>query len=191
MSLWPEMSSLMPNFNLYQQLFQQFQIYLLSNQILLDSFNIKMQFKYFQQFLMTNQNPLTLQPISKQNQVFQQFLMWRQYQQPFPKTIQGILPRDKITEKLNMRNGESITKVIIVASTGHKVIINASSDTTFEEIFKMYMKKIGLPLESIGKDVMFFVNGAKQDPKSKESIGSTFYIFGHIIVSDLKNNNGA
>ena len=149
MSLWPEISPLMPNFNLYHQLFRQFQMYLLSNQILLDSFNMQMQFNCFQQFIMTNQNPLSLQPKSKQNQVFQQFLMWRKYQQTFPKPIQGVLPRNKITETLNMRDKGSITNNIFHANTGHKVIINVSSDTTIEELLKMYVKKIGLSIESV------------------------------------------
>ena len=191
MSLWPEISPLMPNFNLYQQLFRQFQMYLLSNQILLDSFNNQMQFNCFQQFIMTNQNPLTFQPKSKQNQVFQQFLMWRKYQQSFPKPIQGVLPRNKITETLNMRDKKFITNNIFHANTGHKVIINVSSDTTIEELLKMYVKKIGLSIESVEKDIMFFFNGAKLDPKSKEKISLALFDFNKILVSDFKNNIGA
>ena len=191
MSLWPEISPLMPNFNLYQQLFRQFQMYLLSNQILLDSFNNQMQFNCFQQFIMTNQNPLTFQPKSKQNQVFQQFLMWRKYQQSFPKPIQGVLPRNKITETLNMRDKKFITNNIFHANTGHKVIIKVSSDTTIEELLKMYVKKIGLSIESVEKDIMFFFNGAKLDPKSKEKIGLALFDFNNILVSDFKNNIGA
>ena len=55
----------------------------------------------------------------------------------------------------------------------------------------MYMKKIGLPLESIGKDVFFIYNGSKIDPKTKESIGSMQLDFSYILVSDFKNNIGA
>ena len=145
-----------PNFNLWQKLFLDFQMYLQSNHILLDSFNIQMQFNCFQQFLMNNQNSLVFQSISKQNQVFQQFLIWRQWQLQ-PQPILGILPRDNITETLKVGSGEFNTTFTMITNSGHKVVIKASSDTTFEELFKMYMKKIGLPLESIGKDVFFLL----------------------------------
>ena len=180
-----------PNFNLWQKLFLDFQMYLQSNHILLDSFNIQMQFNCFQQFLMNNQNSLVFQSISKQNQVFQQFLIWRQWQQPQPQPILGILPRDNITETLKVGSGEFNTTFTMITNSGHKVVIKASSDTTFEELFKMYMKKIGLPLESIGKDVFFFINGAKIDPKTKESIDSMNLNFAQILVSDFKSNLGA
>ena len=81
MNLIPGMLGQIPNFNYRPKLFLDFQMYLQTNHILLDSLNMQMKFNCFQQFLMTNQNSLTFQSISKQNQVFQQFLIWRQYQQ--------------------------------------------------------------------------------------------------------------
>lgn len=194
----------MPNINAWQQLFFQFQMYLQQNQILFDSLNPQMQFTYFQQFIMMNSNPLVYQP-AMQSQAFQQFLMWRQCQppqpqpQPQPQPVQpnqnnnmGVIRRDNLTESIDASGGSGfIINVTMTASTGHKVVIKASGETTIEDLLKMYMKKMGLSPDSIGKDVMFLFNGAQLDPKSQEKLGSKFRVTAAITVYDLKGIIGA
>lgn len=193
----------MSNINVWQQLFLQFQMYLQQNQILFDSLNPQMQFSYFQQFIMMQNNTLAFQPIPMQSQVFQQFLMWRQCQhpqpqpqpqpaQPNPNNNMGVIRRDNLTESIDASGGSGfIINVTMTASTGHKVVIKASGETTIEELLKMYMRKMGLSPDSIGKDVMFLFNGAQLDPTSKEKLGSKFRVTAAITVYDLKGIIGA
>jgi hypothetical protein len=207
MSFFPGMyPQSMAQINPWQQIFTQFQMYLQQSQILFDSFNYQMKFSCFQSFLINMQNPLAFQPMQMQNQVFQQFLMWRQNQQPQPQPQPqptppttannannngGVLQRDNITEVLDVGSGGYVINVTMSASTGHKVVIKAGPETTIEELLKMYMKKMGLSTDSIGKDVMFLFNGAQLEPKSQDKIGSKFRVTAAITVYDLKGIIGA
>ena len=201
MSFWPMFPQPMAQINPWQQVFVQFQMYLQQSQILFDSFNMQMQFNCFQQFIINMSSPLAFQPVQTQNQVFQQFLIWRQNQQPqqqpapFNPPINnnngGVLPNNKITETIDAGGGGYVINVTMSASTGNKVVIKASPDTTIEELLKMYMKRMGLSNDSIGKDVMFLYNGAQLDCKSQEKIGSKFHIAAAITVYDLKGIIGA
>ena len=173
-----------------QQIFLQFQMFLTQSQTPFDTLNQQMQFNYFQQFIRMNGNPLAFQPLQMQNQVFQQFLMWRQSQQ-MPKPNQsnngngnnkGVLKRDKITETMNLGSGGLIINITMTASTGHKVVIQASADSTIEELLLKYVQKMGLSPDSVGRDIMFLFNGAKLDPHSKEKLGSRFCKIGRAHV---------
>jgi hypothetical protein len=207
MSFFPGMyPQSMPQINPWQQIFTQFQMYLQQSQILFDSFNYQMKFSCFQSFIINMQSPLAFQPVQMQNQVFQQFLMWRQNQQPQPQPQPqptpptsannannngGVLPRDNITEMLDVGSGGYVINVTMSASTGHKVVIKAGPEATIEELLKVYMKKMGLSPDSIGKDIMFLFNGSQLDAKSKEKLGSKFRATAAITVYDLKGIIGA
>ena len=197
----------MPAFNAWtqQQLFQQFQLYLQQSGVLFDSFNVQMKFNYFQQYIISIQNPLAFQPIQIQNQVFQQFLMWRQNQlfqppptQPTQQTQtgqpnQGVLPRtgQEAMTVGNVGGGAFVLNITMNASTGHKVVINATGDTTVENLLLKYTEKLGLPPTAIGKDITFLYNGAQLDAKSKQTIGSIFRNTAVITVYDLNGIIGA
>ncbi len=194
---------MLPQVNPWQQVFLQFLLYLQQSQILFDSFNFQMQFNCFQQFIISISSPLAFQPVQMQTQVFQQFLMWRQsqIQLPIPKPAptpsnpqnnnNGVLPRDKITDSMEVGSGGSIINVTLNASTGHKVVIKAGSDTTVDELLKSYMKRMGLSEQSIGKDIMFMYNGAKLLPDNKAKICTMFRNAASITVYDLKGIIGA
>ena len=193
-----------PQVNPWQQVFLQFQMYLQQSQILFDSFNFQMQFNCFQQFIISISSPLAYQPVQMQTQVFQQFLMWRQSQiqtptppkpSPTPFNSQnnnnGALPRDKITDSMEVGSGGFIINVTMNASTGHKVVIKAGSETTIQELLECYMKRIGLSPDLVGKDIMFMYNGAKLEPNAQKKIGQEFRNAATITVYDLKGIIGA
>jgi hypothetical protein len=115
---------------------------------------------------------------------------------PNPQTgmsseIKELLPRNNKTDYYSMGNGQNIINVTLNASTGNKTVINASADTTIEELLIMYTKKIGLSPEVIGKQIMFLYNGAQLDGNSKDKIGSMFRNQAVITVYDLGGIIGA
>ena len=146
------------------------------------------------------QNPLAFQPVPMQNSILQQFLMWRQNQlnpqpqpQPQPQSgqpNQGVLPKTG-SDTMTIGNGGYIINVTMNASTGHKIVISASADTTIEDLLLKYTNRIGLPPNVIGKDIMFLYNGAQLDFKCQTPIGSLFRNTAVITVYDLGGIIGA
>ena len=59
--------------------------------------------------------------------------------------------------------------------------------TTIEDMVKEYAKKIDLPEDYLGKEVMFLYTGTKLDFKSKQTIGSMFSNNATISVFDIGN----
>ena len=115
---------------------------------------------------------------------------------PNPQTVRSseikeLLPRNNKTDVYSMGNGQNIINVTLNASTGNKTVINASADTTIEELLIMYTKKIGLSPEVIGKQIMFLYNGAQLEGNSKAKIGSIFRNQAVITVYDLGGIIGA
>ena len=190
-----------------QQTFQQFQLYLQQsqNQMNFDTLNMQMQFSIFQQFLMQRGNPLFFQPIPMKSQIFQQFLIWRQNQRQNnifninpnqnqninPNAKPGVLPRINKTDEMKIGNGKYIINVTMNASTGYKLVMHASSDTTVEELLINYAKRLGLSPTSIGKDITFLYNGGQLKADCKEKIGIMFRNTAVITVYDLKGIIGA
>ena len=182
-------------FQMYQQQMQQQQQMMQQQQFQL----WQQQQQMWQQFLQwAQQNQIPLQNPQMQ---FQQYLQM-QNQQGNQQTQQGsqqnqgnkikeMLPRNKPDETMNIGSGENIINVTMNASTGYKVVINASADTSIEELLKMYTRKIGLAENVIGKDIMFLYNGAQLNTKSKQSIGSFFRNTAVITVYDLNGIIGA
>ena len=72
-----------------------------------------------------------------------------------------------------MSAGNKIS-ITFEASTGSKVTLEMEASTTIEDLVKEYAKKIDLPEDYLGKEVMFLYIGHKLDFKSKETIGSKF-----------------
>ena len=101
------------------------------------------------------------------------------------------LPRTPDGGTINMSNGTNIMNITLNASTGNKTVINASPDTTIENLLKMYTQKLGLPQEVIGKEIMFLYNGAQLDFKCQNTIGSMFRNTAVITVYDLGGIIGA
>jgi len=137
----------------------------------------------FQQWLLQNQ-----QYLQQQNQQMQ-FQQIRQLQSQ--QRTNEILPRGKPDETISMGKGQNIINVTMKASTGHKVIIAANADTTIKNLLKMYIKRIGLSLDVIGKDIMFLYNCVQLDYNSQQSIGSMLGNTANIIVYDKNGIIGA
>ena len=182
-------------FQMYQQQ-QQFQLWQQQQQ----QQQQQQMWQQFQQWQQQQQNQYPLQQQNPQMQ-FQQFLQM-QNQQGNQQTQQGsqqnqenkireMLPRNKPAETMTIGGGSNIINVTMNASTGYKVVINASAETSIEELLKMYTRKIGLAENVIGKDIMFLYNGAQLDTKSKQSIGSMFRNTAVITVYDLNGIIGA
>ena len=86
-----------------------------------------------------------------------------------------------------------IINVTLSTTAGYKVVIPASKDMTFENLFINYTNKVGVPLDAIGTQIVFLCNGGKLDPKSKQPISTVFkhQSMGNIAVMDLGNIVGA
>ena len=85
-----------------------------------------------------------------------------------------------------------IINVTLITSAGYKVVISATKDMTFEDLFINYANKVGVPLDAIGTQIVFLCNGGKLDPKSKQPISTVFKnSMGNIAVLDQGNIVGA
>ena len=86
-----------------------------------------------------------------------------------------------------------IINVTLSTTAGYKVVIPASKDMTFEDLFINYANKVGVPLDAIGTQIVFLCNGGKLDPKSKQPISTVFkhQSMGNITVMDQGNIVGA
>ena len=175
-------------------------------------FTVMYSSPYWNQFLMwlqqNNINPMFLNEQQKWN-YFSTFLnqfglgsmMQPQNISPNPTPIPNPyeLSGGKVKERLPRNNavnvintgGQNIINVTLNASTGNKTVINASADTTIENLLLMYTTKIGLSKDVIGKEIMFLYNGAQLDCKSKNTIGSIFRNTAVITVYDLGGIIGA
>jgi hypothetical protein len=111
--------------------------------------------------------------------------------QPTENKIKELLPRTPNSPTINMGSGSNILNITLNASTGNKTVINASAETTIQDLLKMYTQKLGLPPNVIGKDIMFLYNGAQLDFKSQTQIGSIFRNTAVITVYDLGGIIGA
>ena len=152
------------------------------------------QFQMFQQQFMQQQTQ------QQQQQMWLQFPIWLQQNQlhlqpqiqQSQQGFQKIFLRGKPIESISLGSGQNIINLTMIdSSTGHKVVIAASADTTIKNLLKIYIKKIGLNLNVIGKDFMFAYNGTKLDDNSHQSIGSIFRNNGVISVYDISNIIGA
>ena len=149
------------------------------------------QFQMFQQQMMQQQQYQMWQ--QQQQQMWQQFLQSLQQNQQNlqpqnQQSQQGShekLPRNKPDEAISLGRGQNIINVTMNANTGHKVVIAANADTTIENLLKIYIKKSGLNLNVIGKDIMFLYHGAQLDYNSHQSIGSMFRNIAVINVYDI------
>ena len=110
---------------------------------------------------------------------------------PTENKIKELLPRTPNSPTINMGSGSNILNITLNASTGNKTVINASAETTIQDLLKMYTQKLGLPPNVIGKDIMFLYNGAQLDFESQTQIGSIFRNTAVITVYDLGGIIGA
>ena len=112
-----------------------------------------------------------------------------QNQQP-----QELIPRgDKVIRDTSMNinsNGQKMINVTFDASTGLRVIIAISKNTTVKQLVEKYIERIGIGKNHIGKDIIFLFNGGKMDPFSEDNL-QNFPDLAIITVFDQNNVIGA
>ena len=108
--------------------------------------------------------------------------------------LKEYLPRDDKTlyySSKNINMGDNIINIALNASTGLKVIIPISINSTLEELFKKYAEKVSIPINVLGNKIVFLFSGGKIDPFSKEKIGDHFKNGAIITVFDQGGIIGA
>ena len=105
--------------------------------------------------------------------------------------IKSILPRDRdIGFNENLSLDQNMKNIKFDASTGIRVLVKVSIDSTIEQALKEFVKKINLPESVIGKDLIFLFNGSQLDCNSKQLVG-TLPDMAAITVFDQNNVIGA
>ena len=114
-----------------------------------------------------------------------------------PNELKGNNNQNQIQNNFQKFNfgalNNDIINVTLSTTAGYKVVIPASKDMTFENLFINYANKVGVPLDAIGTQIVFLCNGGKLDPKSKQPISTIFkhQSMGNITVLDQGNIVGA
>jgi len=83
-------------------------------------------------------------------------------------------------------------KISFDSSTGRKTVMEIKRTNSLEEMFKQYVKIIGVSEDNIVKGIIFLYNGNKLDVKSKESVGNFFckeYNISKITITVFDRNN--
>ena len=115
---------------------------------------------------------------------------------PNPKhytKLPELLPREDKTiyEKKIPPNTKNVINIALNASSGLKVIIPISEDSSIEELLQRYAAKVGLPESVLGTKIIFLFNGGKLDVHSKERLSNHFKNSAVITVFDQGGIIGA
>ena len=123
-----------------------------------------------------------------------------------PNQPKEVIPRKEETLYLNAAGGKSgptqlsamgmgnnsVINVTLTATSGLKVVIAAPKTMTFSELFKNYVKKVGVPEDVIGTKIVFLFNAEKLKVDSQEPISTLFKAFNaNVTVLDQGNIIGA
>ena len=197
------------NNNMYMfQMFQLFQQWLMSMNMNPNMMNLNQnnmcQNNMFQQFLNanninnfnpqnTNFNPQNMN-FNPQNMNFNPQNMNVNADQNEPK---GVIEKgDKFiqfTDNLGKTNNNIMANIYLIASSGLKVLLNVPEDITMKELFRLYVKKLGISPKHLGKDIIFIYNAETIDTNEQKKFsqlvkGSTTMT---ITVIDQNNVIGA
>ena len=85
-----------------------------------------------------------------------------------------ILPREDKTLYEGDNKGYNqgnLINIALNASSGLKVIVAISPDSTIEELISKYAKRVSIPQDALGKKVIFLFNGGKMEVNSQEKVG--------------------
>ena len=109
----------------------------------------------------------------------------------------GVIERgDKFiqfTDNLGKTNNNIMANIHLIASSGLKVLLNVPKDITMKELFRLYVKKLGISPKHLGKDIIFIYNAEAIDINEQKKFsqlvkGSTTMT---ITVIDQNNVIGA
>ena len=110
-------------------------------------------------------------------------------------TALGRLPREKITEQFNPNIGNNYSvKYNLIFSTpaGHRVIITTPIDIKIYDLLCLYMERVSLGPNLIGKGIYFLYDGRKLKEKDYNKLVKDFFQDrASLIVLDAGNLIGA
>ena len=87
-------------------------------------------------------------------------------------------------------NEESLRNINFVASSGLKVVIIVPDYITFKELFKLYVKKIGVSDRLLGKELIFIFNALTIEPNDERKISELFTkSFQQMAITVVDSNN--
>ena len=94
--------------------------------------------------------------------------------------------------KFGMSSSTDIVNITLNATSGLKVVIPAQKSMPLCQLFKNYVKKVGVPESVIGTKIVFLFNAEKLDTNSTQPISYFFKNFNaNITVLDQANIIGA
>ena len=95
-------------------------------------------------------------------------------------------------KQYGMSSSTDIINVTLTATSGLKVVIPAQKSMSLSQLFKIYVKKVGVPESVIGTKIVFLFNAEKLDHNSQQPITNFFKAFNaNITVLDQANIIGA
>ena len=95
-------------------------------------------------------------------------------------------------KQYGMSSSTDIINVTLAATSGLKVVIPAQKSMSLSQLFKIYVKKVGVPESVIGTKIVFLFNAEKLDHTSQQPITNFFKAFNaNITVLDQANIIGA
>ena len=104
----------------------------------------------------------------------------------------GFSMNQKQNSFMKMSSSTDIINVTLTATSGLKVVIPAQKSMSLSQLFKIYVKKVGVPEAVIGTKIVFLFNAEKLDHNSQQPITNFFKAFNaNITVLDQANIIGA
>ena len=191
------------NNNMYMfqmfQMFQLFQQWLMSMNMNPNMMNLN-QNNMFQQFLNanninnfnpqnTNFNPQNMN-FNPQNMNFNPQNMNVNADQNEPK---GVIERgDKFiqfTDNLGKTNNNIMANIHLIASSGLKVLLSVPKDITMKELFRLYVKKLGISPKHLGKDIIFIYNAETIDINEQKKFSQLVKGSTTMCITVIEQNN--
>ena len=100
--------------------------------------------------------------------------------------------QNSFMKQYGMSSSTDIINVTLTATSGLKVVIPAQKSMSLSQLFKIYVKKVGVPESVIGTKIVFLFNAEKLDHTSQQPITNFFKAFNaNITVLDQANIIGA
>ena len=96
---------------------------------------------------------------------------------------------EKLMIKINLGQNNNIINIYFTATSGLKVAVQVHKDIQINELFKTYMRKIGMEDHLFDEDIFFVRNAVKIDKNDTRRISHPAYSLANnseIIVIDLK-----
>jgi hypothetical protein len=100
--------------------------------------------------------------------------------------------QNSFMKQFGMSSSTDIINVTLTATSGLKVVIPAQKSMSLSQLFKIYVKKVGVPESVIGTKIVFLFNAEKLDHNAQQPITNFFKAFNaNITVLDQANIIGA